>query len=157
MTYISQRLRELGHEPAQVGSPVATYVSTRRAGQLLFISGQISRGSDGVLQGCLGADISVEEGRKASEVAALNLLAQVEAALVGQDEVVLQVVRLGVFVAATPKFTEHSKVANGASDLLVAVLGEAGEHARTAVGVASLPSGAAVELDAIVLVGRRNG
>ena len=147
---ISGRLHELGYELPKIAAPVANYVSTRRAGSYLFVSGQVSGPA---FVGRLGAELDVAAGREAAERAALNLLAQVAAATDGSLAAVAGVLRLGVFVAATPDFTEHPQVANGASDLLVAVFGDAGRHARAAVGVASLPGGSAVEIDAILLLG----
>lgn len=148
---IAERLQELGLTLPQASPPAANYISTMRSGDLLFVSGQISMAGDtSVFRSQVGAQLSVEDGRRAAEVAALNVLAQIAAATDGTLSAVRRVVRLGVFVAAKPDFTQHSPVANGASDLLVAVFGDAGRHARTAVGVASLPAGVAVEVDAIV-------
>ena len=145
---IAERLRELGHDLPAVSKPVASYVSTRRAGELLVVSGQVSIAADGSAHaGRLGAELDVAAGRRAAEIATLNLLAQIAAATTGQVENVAAVLRLGVFVAATPDFTEQPHVANGASDLLVAVFGEAGRHARTTIGVPALPGDAAVEVE----------
>ncbi|MBV9077964.1 MAG: RidA family protein [Methylobacteriaceae bacterium] len=154
---IAERLRELGHDLPAASKPVASYVSTRRAGELLVVSGQVSIAADGSAHaGRLGAELDVAAGRRAAEIATLNLLAQIAAATTGQVENVAAVLRLGVFVAATPDFTEQPQVANGASDLLVAVFGEAGRHARAAVGVASLPRGVAVEVDALLALRSRS-
>ncbi|GGF45087.1 hypothetical protein GCM10011611_59400 [Aliidongia dinghuensis] len=122
-----------------------------RVGNLAFISGQISPAVEGAKPSSrLGAELSVEQGQAAAAGAALAVLAQIDRLVEGDVTRVRRVARLGVFVAATPDFTQQSLVGNGASDLVVAVLGEAGRHARAAVGVASLPRGAAVEVEAIV-------
>jgi enamine deaminase RidA (YjgF/YER057c/UK114 family) len=152
---IAQRVAELGHTLPEVRPPVANYLSSTRAGNLLFIAGQIAqRDGEPAYIGRLGAALTLREGREAAALSALGLLAQIDAAVDGDAERVRRILRLGVFVAAEPGFDEHSQVANGASDLLVAVFGDAGRHARTAVGVSSLPAGVAVEIDAVVeLVG----
>ncbi|MET0222215.1 MAG: RidA family protein [Tardiphaga sp.] len=147
---VEQKLAELGvtlHEPV---SPVANYVGFVRSGNLLFVSGQICMGADGKLiaKGKLGADVSLDDGVAAARGCAINLLAQVKAAL-GDLDKVARVVRLGGFVAATPDFTDAPKVINGASDLMVAAFGDKGRHARAAVGVASLPADCAVEVDGV--------
>jgi len=147
MSYlISEKLAAFGHKLPQLTAPAGTYVPTVRVQNLLFVAGQI--GPQG--GGRLGVDIDVAQGRAAAEAACLNVLAHIAAAAGDRIAAVRRIARLGVFVAATPDFTQHPQVANGASDLLVAVFGEAGKHARAAVGVASLPRGAAVEVDAIV-------
>lgn len=146
------RLKGLGLVLPEAPNPVANYVPALQSGSLLFISGQISKGGDGaVISGALGADLGVDDGRRAAELCALNILAQAKAVL-GSLDAIAQVLRLTGFVAAAPGFTDHPKVINGASDLLVAVLGDSGRHTRSAVGVASLPLGAAVEIDAILQV-----
>lgn len=149
-TTIAGRLRELGKTAAAASAPVATYVSVARSGDLLFISGQISKTASEHVVGRVGVELSPAQGRHGAELAALNLLAQLAAATDGSLAAIRRVVRLGVFVAAAPDFAAHSQVANGASDLIVAVFGDAGRHARTAVGVTSLPAGSAVELDAVI-------
>jgi len=143
---IAARLSQLGHDLPAASGPAANYVPVTRIGALAFISGQISAGATGRL----GEDLSVEQGQAAATSAALSLLAQIDRLVEGDPARVKRVARLGIFVVATPEFTQHPLVGNGASDLIVAVLGEAGRHARTTVGVASLPRGAAVEVDAIV-------
>lgn len=152
---IAEKLARLGHDLPVASVPVANYVSVVRVGTLLSISGQISRIDDAnVVLGVAGASVSPEEGRRAAEIAALNVLSQIAAATDGTIASVRRIVRLGVFVAATPDFTQHPQVANGASDLMVAVFGDAGRHSRAAIGVSSLPRGVAVEVDALVeLVG----
>lgn len=143
---IVNRLRQLGHQLPELSGPAANYVPVTRIGALAFISGQVSAG----VVGRLGAELGVEQGQAAAATAALSLLAQIDRLVEGDPTRVKRIARLGIFVAATPEFTQHPLVGNGASDLLVAVLGDAGQHARTTVGVASLPRGAAVELDAII-------
>lgn len=135
-------------------APVANYVPYLIAGDLLYISGQISKTADGsVLSGRLGADLAVEQGQEAASACALNILAQAHAAL-GRLDRIAHVLRITGYVNATPDFSDHPLVINGASDLLVNVLGEAGRHTRVAVGVAGLPGGCAVEIDAILQVVR---
>lgn len=150
---VEARLQSLGIVLPAAPNPVANYVPSCVAGNLLFISGQISRDADGtVTKGRLGAELTVEQGRAAARLAALNVLAQVKAA-VGELDRVAQVVRLTGFVSATPEFTDHPQVVNGASDLMVEALGDKGRHTRAAVGVSSLPMGCAVEVDAVLLIG----
>lgn len=149
---IAARLRDLGLELPPAPSPVANYVPYLIAGNLLFISGQISKTGDGTLiSGRVGDTLSVEDAMAAAKTCALNVLAQAQAAL-GDLDRVTQVMRLTGFVNAGPDFTDHPKVINGASDLMVAVLGDKGRHTRAAVGVSGLPAGAAVEVDAIFSV-----
>src|ERR1700742_4276969 len=145
---VEQKLASQGitlHEPP---NPVANYVPFVRSGNLLFVSGQICLGADGKLiaKGKLGAGVSIEQGNAAARGCAINLLAQIKAAL-GDLDKVARVVRLGGFVNATPDFTDAPKVINGASDLMVAAFGDKGRHSRAAVGVASLPADCAVEVD----------
>jgi enamine deaminase RidA (YjgF/YER057c/UK114 family) len=149
---IDARLAELGITLPEAPNPVANYVPYAIAGNLLFISGQVSKGADGkVVTGALGADVTVEAGQEAARLCALNILAQAKAALGSLDRIA-QVVRLTGFVNATAAFTDHPKVVNGASDLFVEVLGDKGRHTRAAVGVSSLPLGSAVEVDAIIAI-----
>lgn len=147
---ITDRLRALGYALPASAAPTANYVSAMRTGCILFISGQIAQDGGRIHGGRLGAELSVEEGRAAAAAAALNVIAQIAAATDGRLADVAQVLKLSVFIASTPDFVEHSQVANGASDLLVQVFGEAGRHARSAIGVAALPRGACVEIEAIV-------
>jgi enamine deaminase RidA (YjgF/YER057c/UK114 family) len=147
---IEQKLAAQGvvlHEPA---SPVANYVGFVRTGNLLFVSGQVCVNPEGKLiaKGKLGAGVTVEQGNAAARGCAINLLAQIKAALGDLDKVV-RVVRLGGFVNSAPDFLDGPKVLNGASDLMVAAFGDKGRHARTTVGVAALPSDAAVEVEGI--------
>jgi enamine deaminase RidA (YjgF/YER057c/UK114 family) len=147
---IEQKLASLGitlHTPA---SPVANYVGFVQTGNLLVVSGQVCFSPDGKLiaKGKLGADVTVEQGAAAARGCAINLLAQVKVAL-GDLDRVRRVVRLGGFVNALPTFVDGPKVLNGASDLMVEVFGDRGRHARTTVGVAALPSDAAVEVEGL--------
>jgi enamine deaminase RidA (YjgF/YER057c/UK114 family) len=147
---VEQKLAAQGitlHEPP---SPVANYVGFVRTGNLLFISGQICIAPDGKLiaKGKLGAGVTIEQGSAAARGCAINLLAQIKAALGDLDKVV-RVVRLGGFVNSAPDFLDGPKVLNGASDLMVAAFGDKGRHARTTVGVSSLPGDAAVEVEGV--------
>ena len=149
---IEARLAQLGLTLPPAPNPVANYVPYAVAGNLLFISGQISKAADGtIVTGLLGRDVTVEDGQAAARLCALNILAQAKAAL-GDLDRVAQVMRLTGFVAATADFADHPKVVNGASDLMVEVLGDKGRHTRAAVGVASLPMASAVEIDAIIAI-----
>lgn len=148
---IEAKLAELGIVLPEAAAPVAAYVPVVIAGGLAHVSGQVSF-VDGVLRkGRLGEDVSLEQGIEAAQGCGLMILAQLKAALGSLDRVE-RVVKLGCFVNSTADFTDQPKVANGASELMVAVFGEAGKHARAAVGVPSLPLGVAVEVDAIVAV-----
>ncbi len=149
-----KRLSELGIALPLAPAPVANYVPTVITGHLLFVSGQISRGGDGTtLTGKLGAGVDIAKGREAARICALNILAQANAALGNLDRIV-RVVKLTGFVNAAPSFVDHPQVVNGASDLLVEVLGDRGRHTRSAVGVAGLPLDAAVEVEAILEISR---
>lgn len=152
MSSIDARLAELGITLPTPATPVANYVSFVQSGSLLVISGQLPIGADGSLadahKGKVGADVSPEAGAEAARLAAINVLAQAQAA-VGDLSRIVRVVRLGGFINVAPGFTAVAPVMNGASDLVVAVLGDAGRHARSTVGVAELPLGVAVEVEAI--------
>ena len=149
---IDQRLSELGITLPQPAAPVASYVPAVEHGGVLHISGQISFAEDGsLITGRLGENIDLDGGIAAARRCGVMLLAQMKAAL-GSLERVERVVKLGVFVNSAAAFTDQPKVANGASELMQEVFGEAGRHARSAVGVAVLPLGVAVEVDAIVAV-----
>jgi enamine deaminase RidA (YjgF/YER057c/UK114 family) len=145
---IDKRLSELGIVLPTPASPIANYVGFVRTGALLVVSGQLCFDSTGKLlaKGKLGQNVSIEDGQKAARACAINLLAQVKAALGDLDKVV-RVVRLGGFINAMPDFLETPKVMNGASDLMVTAFGDKGRHARTTVGVAVLPADAAVEVE----------
>lgn len=149
---ISARIAELGLVLPEAAAPVAAYVPTLEVGGLLFISGQISFAPDGSrITGTLGKDLDVAAGQAAAERCGLMLIAQMLKALGSLDRVE-RIVKLGAFVASTPDFTDQPKVANGASELMEKVFGDAGRHTRSAVGVPVLPLGAAVEIDAIIAV-----
>ncbi len=149
---VLERLTSLGLTLPPAPAAVGNYVPFVIAGDLLTISGQVSRNNDGsIIAGRLGADLTVAQGQDAARQCALAILAQANAALGGLARIG-RLVRLNGFVNATADFTDHPKVVNGASDLMVEVLGEAGRHTRIAVGVASLPAGCAVEIDAVFAI-----
>jgi enamine deaminase RidA (YjgF/YER057c/UK114 family) len=150
MAQVEKKLAELGIVlPAPV-PPVANYVPFVRTGSLLFVSGQICVGVDGklVAKGKLGETAAIEDGQQAARACAINVLAQVKAA-VGDLDKVVRVVRLGGFINSEPTFLDGPKVMNGASDLMVEVFGDKGRHARTTVGVAALPVDAAIEVEGL--------
>ena len=128
--------------------PAANYIPYVKIGKLVFVSGQVSQNENGFIKGVLGKDLNVEEGYDAARLCAISLLAQLKSAVNGDLNKVTKVVKLGGFVNSAPDFTEQPSVINGASDLLVELLGEKGRHARTAVG-ANLPLGVAGEIDGI--------
>lgn len=136
----------------KAAAPVADYVPTVEHNGLLYVSGQLPFRNGEVMMGRLGEDTDVAAGQAAAEACALMLVAQIKAALGDDLSRVERIVRLGVFVASDPRFTEQPKVADGASSLMVALFGDAGKHARAAVGVPVLPRGAMVEVDAIVAI-----
>ena len=148
---IDARLAELGIELPQAAAPAANYVPFTRTGNLVFISGQ-GPFRDGAFEylGRVGEDLSLEEAQQAARLVGLNIIAQMKAACDGDLDRVVRVLKLGGFVNSTPDFTDQPKVVNGASDLMVEVFGEAGRHARFAVGAPTLPLGFSVEIDAIV-------
>ena len=146
---IEQRLAELGVTLPDAPAPVANYVPFVLVGGLLHVSGQVSQNESGLIIGRLGEDMAVEQGAEAARRCAISLLGQLKKACGGDWSRVSRAVKLTGFVNSTPDFTDQPKVINGASDLLVAVLGDAGRHARSAVSAASLPLGVAVEIDAI--------
>jgi enamine deaminase RidA (YjgF/YER057c/UK114 family) len=150
---IEKRLSDLGVTLPVAAAPAANYVTYAFSGKLLFTSGQLPF-KDGklVATGLLGRDLDVAAGREAAKYCAANVLAQAKAALDGDLGRIARVVKITVFVASTPDFSEQHLVANGASDLIVAALGDIGRHARSAVGMASLPLGAPVEVEAIIEV-----
>jgi enamine deaminase RidA (YjgF/YER057c/UK114 family) len=147
---IEQKLASLGVNLHEAPMPVANYVGFVRTGNLLFVSGQVCFDPLGKLiaKGKLGAGVSIEQGQAAARGCGINLLAQVKAALGDLDKVV-RVVRLGGFINSAPDFLDGPKVLNGASDLMVEAFGDKGRHARTTVGVASLPADAAVEVEGL--------
>ncbi|MGB0906452.1 MAG: RidA family protein [Maricaulaceae bacterium] len=152
MTNINARIADLGLTLPEAAAPVANYVPYVTAGNMVFISGQISKVGDEAIGGRLGEDLTVERGQEAAKLSALNLLAQMKAACGGDLSRVKRVVKLGGFVQALPTATQVDipKVINGCSDIMVAVFGDAGRHARFAVSAPSLPLDVAVEIDAII-------
>jgi enamine deaminase RidA (YjgF/YER057c/UK114 family) len=142
-------LSSLGLTLPTISSPAGSYTPTVITGNLLFISGQVSQVEGTVWAGKLGGELSIAQGQEASKLCALNLLAHLAAAVGGDLGRVRRCVRLGGFINAVPEFRDHAQVMNGASELIVAVLGERGRHVRTSVGAGSLPRGAAVEAEAI--------
>ncbi|MFG1331906.1 RidA family protein [Xanthobacter autotrophicus] len=149
---IDAKLAELGITLPTPTPPLANYVPVVRTGNLLFVSGQVSIDGVGkIATGKLGAGVEIEAGREAAKLCAINILAQVKAAIGDLDKVV-RVVKLVAFVNSAPDFLDQPKVVNGCSDFFVEVLGDKGRHARSAVGVAALPFDAAVEVEAIVEV-----
>jgi len=152
MTTPIEKLREYGYELPRPKPPVASYVPVTRSGNAVYVSGQISSAEEGVVTGLLGDTMNVVQGGNAAELAALNVLSQIVHNAGIDLNRIKRVLKLTVFVASTPDFFEHHLVANGASNLIVGVLGDRGKHARSAFGVAALPFGAAVEVEAIVEV-----
>ena len=147
---IDRKLEEMGLALPQAAAPVASYVPAVEANGLLHISGQLPFKDGKVVTGRLGDGFDKVAGQEAAELCGLMLVAQLKAALGGDLGRVDRIVKLGVFVNSSSDFTDQPEVANGASNLMEALFGDAGKHARSAVGVASLPRGAAVEVDAIV-------
>jgi enamine deaminase RidA (YjgF/YER057c/UK114 family) len=147
---VEKKLGELGVVLKEPAAPSANYVPFVRTGNLLVVSGQLCFDDNGKLaaKGQLGAGVSIEDGQKAARACAINVLAQVKAAL-GDLDKVLRVVRLGGFVNSAPGFLEGPKVMNGASDLMVAAFGEKGKHARSTIGVSALPQDAAMEVEGL--------
>jgi len=147
---IEARLRELGVTLPAPPAPVASYVPFVVTGNLAFISGQVTMGPDGLAYiGTVGKELSVEDGKAAARLCAINVLAQAKAAADGDLDRIKRCVKVSVFVNAAPGFSQHPEVANGASDLFLEVFGEAGRHARAAVGAGSLPRNVAVEVEAV--------
>lgn len=148
---VEQKLAAMGLQLPEPAAPVAAYVPVVVSGGLAYVSGQLPFIDGRLVSGRLGETVSLEDGAAAARACGLMILAQLRAAL-GSLGRVERVIKLGAFVSSAGDFTDQPKVANGASDLMVAVFGEAGKHARSAVGVPVLPLGAAVEVDAIVAV-----
>jgi enamine deaminase RidA (YjgF/YER057c/UK114 family) len=150
---VEQKLASLGINLPTPAAPIANYVPSVMAGPMLVVSGQLCFGHDGklVAKGQLGGSVSIEDGTRAARACAINLLAQVKAA-VGDLDRIERVVRLGGFINSAPGFGDGPKVMNGASDLMVEVLGDKGRHARTTVGVSALPAEAAVEVEGMFLI-----
>lgn len=149
MSAVAERLKSQGITIPPVTPPVANYVPCVASGTSLVVSGQLPM-KEGKPQfiGKIGKEFTIEQGQECARLCGVNILAQVSAYLNGDWSKLKRLVKLGVFVNATAEFTDHPKVANGVSDMMVAVFGDAGKHARAAVGVASLPFGVAVEVDA---------
>lgn len=152
MSQVEERLAALGITLPQPNPPVANYVPFVRAGDIVHISGQVSIDAGGGVRGVVGEDVDLETAKGAARLCGINLLAQMKAACEGDLERVVRVVKLGGFVQAGPGFFEIPQVVNGCSDLMVAAFGDAGKHARSAVGVYRLPMNFAVEVDAVVQV-----
>jgi enamine deaminase RidA (YjgF/YER057c/UK114 family) len=147
---IEARFKELGIELPKATAPIANYVPFTVSGNIVVVSGQVSvRSGKAEFVGKLGAGISIPDGQQAARLCGLNVLAHLKVAAGGDLDRVKRVLRLGGFVNCTPEFTDMPQVVNGASDLMVQVFGDAGKHARAAVGVASLPLGVAVEVEAM--------
>jgi enamine deaminase RidA (YjgF/YER057c/UK114 family) len=147
---VESRLKDLGITLPVPPAPVASYVPYVVSGNLVFISGQVTAAPDGLKYvGIVGKEISIEEGKAAARLCAINLIAQVKAAAGGDLDRVKRCVKVTVFVNAVPGFTQHPEVANGASDLFVEAFGDAGRHARAAVGAGSLPRNVATEVEAV--------
>ena len=143
------KLDELGITLPEAPAPAANYVPYVVVGDMVYVSGQISVGPDGLIKGKLGENMSTEDGAAAARVCAINLLAQVKAACGGDLDRLVKVVKLTGFVNSTADYTEQPQVVNGASDLMANALGDAGKHARAAVSAAALPLGVAVEVEGI--------
>jgi enamine deaminase RidA (YjgF/YER057c/UK114 family) len=152
MSRVAARLAELGLTLPEPARPVATYVPFRVVGREVWVSMQGSVGPDRRYLGKIGAGLTLEEGKEAARLAFLNVLAQLREAAGGDLDRITALIRLTGFIASTPEFTDHAQVMNGASDLAVAVLGEAGRHSRSTVGVAALPLDFAVGIDAVALL-----
>ncbi|NOX40350.1 MAG: RidA family protein [Alphaproteobacteria bacterium] len=146
---IESKLAQMGVDLPEAPAPAANYVPYVVSGDLVFVSGQVAKDENGLILGKLGDSMTIAEGQAAARACALNLLAQVKSACDGDLDRLDKVVKLGGFVNATQEFENHPEVINGASDFLGELLGEAGAHARAAVGCSSLPLGVAVEIEGI--------
>jgi enamine deaminase RidA (YjgF/YER057c/UK114 family) len=147
---IEAKLKDLGIALPVPPAPVASYVPYVTSGNLVFVSGQIPATPDGLKYvGIVGQDLSLDDGKAAAKLCAVNLLAQIKAACGGDLDRVTRCVKLSVFVNAVPGYAQHPEIANGASDLMVEVFGDAGKHARAAMGAGSLPRNVAVEIEAV--------
>ncbi len=149
---IEEKIKELGFELPEVAKPLAAYIPAKQVGNLVMTSGQVPL-VKGVINyaGKVGSDLSEEEGQKAAQICALNCLAAIKGVIGNLDKIV-EIVKLTAFVASAESFTAQPKVANGASELIGEIFGEAGKHVRSAVGVTSLPLNAAVEIEMIVRI-----
>ena len=149
---IEEKIKELGFEVPEVAKPLAAYIPAKQVGNLVMTSGQVPLVKGEILyKGKVGKDLAEEDGIKAAQVCALNCLAAIKSVIGNLDKIV-EVVKLTVFVASAEEFTAQPKVANGASELIGKIFGDAGKHVRSAVGVTSLPLNAAVEIEMIVRV-----
>lgn len=149
MSSIETKLTELGFTLPNAPAPAANYVPYVISGNNIYISGQISQSQAGLITGTIGADLDLEQGIEAAKTCAISILAQAKSACAGDLDQIKRLVKLVGFVNSTPDFIDQPKVINGASDLMVEVMGDAGRHARSAVSAASLPLGVAVEIEAI--------
>jgi enamine deaminase RidA (YjgF/YER057c/UK114 family) len=145
------KVKELGLTIPPAPAPAAAYVPAVQSGNLIFVSGQLPSENGQLVKGILGNDLVLEDGYRAARLCAINCLGAVKS-LVGSLDRVVRIVKVTGFVAATPEFTDHPKVINGASELMQQIFGEHGKHARAAIGMASLPLGVAVEVEMIVEV-----
>ncbi|MCQ8185545.1 RidA family protein [Parvularcula maris] len=152
MTTVEEKLAEKGYTLPEPAAPLASYVPFVKSRNLLFISGQLPMQNGEIMTGHVGTDLSVEEGAKAAELCAVNIIAQIGAALTRDFGRLRDVVKLEGFVSCGPDFTQHPEVINGASELFAHVFCSRGSHCRTAVGVPSLPRGAAVEIAAVISI-----
>ncbi|MEM1409951.1 MAG: RidA family protein [Pseudomonadota bacterium] len=148
MTTIEERLAAMGWQLPEAAAPLASYVPFAQTRNLIFVSGQLPFKNGEIITGRLGDNMATEEGRVAAEACAIGIIAQIKGALNGEFGRIRKLMKLEGFVASTPDFTEHPEVINGASDLMVELFGTRGQHSRAAVGVSSLPRGAAVEIAA---------
>ncbi|MDX1423975.1 MAG: RidA family protein [Kiloniellales bacterium] len=150
---IDAHLQDLGITLPEPATPVANYVPYVKTGNLIFVSGQVPvEGGELKYVGKLGADVSLEDGQAAARLCGINIISQLKAALDGDLDRVVRIVKLGGFVNSTPDFAQQPQVVNGVSDLMVEVFADKGKHARAAVSAGALPSGVAVEVDAVVEV-----
>lgn len=150
MSKISEKIKELGLEIPEAAVPVANYVGFVKSGNQIIVSGQLPMRNGSVkYTGKVGSEVSTDDAVLAAKLCAINIIAQLDAALDGDLDKIKKCVKLSIFVNADPDFTDHPKVANGASDLMVEIFEEKGKHARAATGAGSLPLGATVEVDAI--------
>ena len=146
---VEERMQSLGIELPEPSRPGANYVPYARSGSFLFLTGQLPQwNGERRFVGKLGREFAVAEGQQAARLSALNVVAHLKSALQGQLDRVVRILQVGVFVNATPDYVWHAQVANGASDLFVEIFRDAGRHSRTAIGLSSLPYGAAVEVEA---------
>jgi enamine deaminase RidA (YjgF/YER057c/UK114 family) len=152
MSTVNEKLGRMGLELPKPAAALASYVPFQQTRNLLFISGQLPFRNGEIVKGTLGEDLGTEEGAQAAQLCALGIVSQISQALSGDYGRIRSIIKLEGFVAATPSFKEHPEVINGASDLMQELFCERGRHSRTAVGVSSLPRGAAVEIAAIISI-----